>query len=200
KKFTLLFFACVMAVASCTDENPDPDATGPDIEPPPIAEANTLPKQIVLRSNGEVESYTITYKSGSKKIDKITRLNGETGTYHYDGDLIERIDYGSEGNEKFFYSSGALVRSETTRSGSVEEKAEYSYPSASKITIVDSYDDDGNWEVEKPIVLEFDSKGNVTKGGQDGLAATISYDNNNSPFLNAEGWSKIHFKGGIPLG
>ncbi|NGM62214.1 hypothetical protein G5B30_09835 [Sphingobacterium sp. SGG-5] len=204
KKFTLLFFACMMAFVSCKDENGGPDATGPDIEPPPAAEANTLPRQIVLRSGGEVERYTIAYKSGSKKIDKITKLNGAIETYHYNGqDLIERIDYGnggSDGNRAFFYNNGVLIRVESTRAGQIIEKVEYTYPSDNKITIANSHKEDGNWEVDDPIILEFDSKGNVIKGMQDALQATVSYNDKNSPFLNAEGWSKINFTGGIPLG
>src|SRR5690606_21312466 len=92
------------------------------------------------------------------------------------------------------------TREEYTRSGQVVEKTEYTYPSSNKITIVNSHEDEGNWETEEPITLEFDSKGNVIKGGQEGLQAMVSYDSKNSPFLNAEGWFKINFTGGIPLG
>ncbi len=204
KKITLLFLALIMAVVSCKDENGGPDSTGPDIEPPPPAEANTLPRQVVVRNNGEVTDYRITYQSGSKKIDKITRSDGIVETYHYNGqNLIERIDYainGNDGNTVFFYSNDVLTRSESTRSGQLIEKVEYTYPSSGKITITNSHNNGGTWETESPITLEFDSKGNVVKGNQDQIQATVTYNDKNSPLLNVAGWSKIHFTGGIPGG
>jgi len=201
KKFTLLFFTCMMAFVSCKDENGGPDSTGPDIEPPPAEEAHTLPRQVVVRSNGEVAGYTITYQSGTKKINKITKTNGAVETYRYnDQNLIERIDYGNDGYVSFFYNNDVLTRSESSRSGQLVEKTEYTYPSNNKVTFVQSKYENNAWESDAAITLEFDSKGNVTKGGQGGLQATLSYDIKNTPFLNVEGWSKINFTGGIPLG
>src|SRR5690606_9020178 len=112
---------------------------GPDIEAPPASEASTLPKKIVVRSGSNSESYTITYQSGSKKINKITKSNGVVETYRYKGDLIERIDFNTnegDGHAELEYDNdNKLIRETHYRSSNAVEKKEYTYPADNKITI-----------------------------------------------------------------
>jgi len=204
RKFTLLFFAAMMAFVSCKDKGGDPkpeeieDST--EIEVPPPAEANTLPRQIVLRSNRQVESYKITYKSGNK-IDKITKSNEEVQTYHYNGQgLIERIDYsgfGDRGSIAYTYNGTVLIRSEIIQSDIVTGKIEYAYPSDGKVTYTELSLENGRWKTEPPVTLEYDSKGNLIRGSQGSTQLTITNDDKNSPFVNVAGWSKIHLIAGV---
>ena len=193
----------IMTIVSCKKKSNDPEPaiipTGPDIEVPPAAEANTLPVKVRIGT----KIYTITYQSGSKKIDKITKSDGGVETYHYTGDLIDKIDYDAAGNDytKFEYNEkGALIRETHYRSGNAAAKTEYTYPSADKVTFTESEYKNNNWKAGEPATLEFDGKGNVVKGGSKDIQVSVSYNDKNTPFLNVTGWSKIHFTGGIPLG
>lgn len=208
KKILLILIVLVIGIASCKKKSdyPEPiiDPEEPGVEVPPASEANTLPMKMSINANGKSEVYTITYQSGTKKIAKIEKSNGPLETYQYAGDLIERINYGSAGNDytMFEYSEkGALIRKTHYQSSNLATKIEYSYPSESKVTFVESEYKNNNWETRETTTLEIDSKGNFIKGSSNKeLQVTLSYDNKNSPFLNVTGWSKIHYTGGVPLG
>ncbi|MFD1630336.1 hypothetical protein [Pseudopedobacter beijingensis] len=207
KKIYLLLFMLAIGIASCKkkSDHPEPitDPEEPGIEVPPAPEANTLPVKMSINADGKSEVYTITYQSGTKKIAKIEKANGEQETYQYSGDLIERINYGSSGDDytKFEYNEkGALIREIRYRSSVAAAKTEYSYPAENKVIFIESEYKNNNWEAGDAAILEFDSKGNVVSGSSKEVQVAVSYDNKNTPFLNVTGWSKIHYKGGIPLG
>lgn len=207
KKLALLLFTCVLTVVSCKKGSNDPTdlvtpPQEPKIEMPPGAESGTLPMKVLLSTNGTSVAYNITYQQGTKKIDKITSSNGNVDTYHYKGNLIDKIEYGTGGAySNYEYDNDALIRvTHYISSGQSVGKTEYTYPSNTKVTFVESRYENNTWEADEPVSLEFDGKGNVVKGASGGLLATVTYDDKNSPFVNVAGWSKIHFTGGIPLG
>ena len=121
RKLTVLLAAFIMIAVSCkkATNNPNPgppDEPGivkPGVEPPPEAERNALPMKVVMTNEGgQSETYAITYLPNSKKIDRITRTDGAVEIYHYIGDLIDKIDYRTDGSDytKFEYQNNALVR------------------------------------------------------------------------------------------
>lgn len=211
RKLTVLLAAVVTIAVSCKKDlnnpNPGPEEPGiekPGVEAPPEAERNALPMKVVMTNEGgQSETYAITYLANSKKIDRITRPNGAVEIYHYTGDLIEKISYGTGGSDytKFEYQDNALFREIRYQASLPVAKTEYTYPSGNKIQIVEFRYKNDKWEQEgDPVNLEFDKKGNLTKGESGKIKAGVSYDDKNAPFLNVAGWSGIHFTGGIPLG
>ncbi len=210
RKLTVLLAAFVMIAVSCkkvsTNPGPpeEPGIVKPGVEAPPEAERNALPMKLVITNEGgQSETHTITYLPGSKKIDRISRLNGSVEIYHYIGDLIDKIDYGTNGTDytKFEYQNNELVRQTHYQNSLPARKNEYAYPLSNKMQVVEFKYKNDKWEQQgDPINLEFDSKGNLTKGESGKMKAGVSYDDKNAPFLNVTGWSKINFTGGIPLG
>lgn len=206
KKFTLLFFACVVTIAFCTDKKADPNPDGsedPDKKEQTNPPAETLPEKIVMTSGGETKTYTIIYQGSSKKIDKITAAaGGSSTTYLYDGEHIHKVYWGPENSEDYnLYSydgSGRLTKDENHRSGGDTETTNFSY-SGTKTVV--SGGGVGGLQVE----ISYDGKGNLigavlTNDGDNAGDVSITYDGKNAPFLNVVGWKKIRYLIGAPLG
>ncbi|TDS53981.1 hypothetical protein [Myroides indicus] len=212
-KNIIFFFAAVMLVASCSssDNNPDPNPSGPPNPPsPPSVEAKVLPSKVVMETekNGVV-TYTISYVSDTQKINKITitgtdRNNEER--YIYKGDLIDKIEYGSNGDfVQYEYENSMLVREIAYRQNQQNDKTEYKYLTNQSVEKKQYERKDGAWVLSGEMLFNFDSNGNLVKGeadfGSEGnVELTATYDNKSTSVVNIEGWTQIHFTGGIPLG
>ncbi|CAL1520864.1 hypothetical protein [Chitinophaga sp. MM2321] len=206
RKLTVVLAAFVMIAASCKKDSNNPDAEPPGkpgVEAPPEAERDALPGKVVMTNEtGQSTTFSITYLPDSKKIDRITTQNGAE-IYHYTGDLIEKIDYNTDGSNytKFEYQNNDLIRETHYRSSQPAGKNEYTYPSSNKMQVVEFKYKNNKWEqAEDPVNLEFDNKGNLMKAENGRLKVDLSYDDKNAPFLNVTGWSKIRLTGGIPFG
>lgn len=215
RKLTVLLAVFVIITVSCKKGSNNPDQEPPEepginvpkeliVEAPPEAERNALPMKLVMTDeNGQSETYTITYLPNKRHIDRVTNQNGATEVYHYNGDLIDKIDYSRDGTDysKFEYQNNTLVRETHYRNSQLAAKKEYTYPEGKQIKVTEFAYKSGKWErADDPVNLEFDHKGNLTKAESGKIKVGILYDDKNAPFLNATGWSKIHFTGGIPLG
>lgn len=208
----LLFLTVVLFAVSCGKSNigPDPDPVGPPSPPqPPAEESNTLPTKVVLEVNGETKTYTFSYVSGTKKIDKIMRNEGWGESYEYEGDLITKTHFKEGEYNKYEYENNVLVREIGYREGKPVGKMEFKY-SANSASEIEQYKyENGGWVLDYSeggnVSLEFDSNGNLIKGEADAgdmghLKINVTYDNMNTPIVNILGWSKINILGGIPLG
>lgn len=195
KKFTFLFFACVMAMASCEDQGNDLD------DDQSKSEAEALPEKIVMSFGGETETYTITYEEGTKKIDRISST-GKVEIYKYEGNNVRKTYFDSENdgdyNEYTYDTNGRLIKEERYRSGEdePEEVTEIDY-SSTKPTV--------SFNEEEEVEITFDSKGNMTgaslkQGDEAAGAVSITYDDKYAPFRNVAGWAKVRYLVGAPLG
>lgn len=212
-KKIILFLAAAMFVVSCSssDNNLDPNPPGPPNPPsPPSVEAKALPLKVVMETekNGVV-TYTISYVADTQKINKITitgtdRNNEER--YTYKGDLIDKIEYGSNGDyTQYEYQNDALVRETSYRNNELVQKQEYEYQTNQSLKQKEYEYQNGEWLLKGNILANFDNNGNLVGGTVDfgdkgNLQLTATYDNKNTPVANITGWSKVQLLGGIPLG
>lgn len=209
----ILFLSTAMlAAVSCTKSGNEPEKQDPvnlDPPPPPAAETHTLPVKIVMEAGEAKNTYTLSYLPDTDKIDKIEEEGGNVEFYHYEGDLIGKIQYGDEANgdfQKFEYENKALVKEIHYRDNKQVGKVEYSYPSGTSVVINHYKYENDQWEPdEDPITLHFDANGNLITGkGSAGdlgeIQISLTYDSNNTSMINVAGWSKTNFTGGVPLG
>lgn len=216
-KRILLLFTGVLILVSCSKDNSeDPKPSGPDPEPglqnpepPAPEETNALPVTIIVKEGDKTTISTVHYHPDTKKIDKISEEGGRVERYQYDGDLIEKIMFGQENNgdyKVFEYEEGMLTSEILYRNNGLKSKAEYSYPSSSKMEVKNFEYNEDQWEQEGgTIFFTFDAKGNLINAEGDtedieGLKIDLTYDSKNAPFINVQGWAQIYFTGGIPLG
>ncbi len=147
---------------------------------------------------------TITYQADSKKLDKIQSSNGNMETYHYDGDRIVKIDYGTNGDYKALeYDANTKRLSSITQyhSSKAEGQVRFTYTSNTALTLADyKYENDAWKTTGEAVNLELDANGNVIKAKSGDVEINIAYDTKKSPFFNVTGWAEIQFLGGIPMG
>jgi hypothetical protein len=212
-KKIILFFAAAIFIASCssTDNNPDPNPSGPPNPPsPPSVEAKVLPSKVVMETekNGVV-TYTISYVSDTQKIEKVTIIGTDRNNeehYFYKGDLIDKIEYGSSSNFiQYEYENSVLIRETGYRENQEVQKKEYEYPTSQTVKQTEYEYENGTWQLNGEMLFSFDSNSNLVKGEADfgdkgNLQVIAVYDDKNTPVINIIGWSKIYFTGGIPLG
>src|SRR5690606_35260171 len=168
----------------------------------PNQNTGTLPGTIVMTSGGETEEFIITYQEGTNKIDKITSKNGQTQTYEYNGDRIEKVVWNPESNGGYnlyvYDGDGRLMKDENHQSGGDTDIIEFSYSESG--TVISG----GGMEGLR-IELSYDSQGNLTgaalfEGESSAGQISITYDDKNAPFKNVVGWGNIRILTGAPLG
>lgn len=203
RKIYLLLLLVLVIAASCKKKSATPDSD--DGIPP--AEAKTLPASIIMTSNGETKTYTISYVENSTKIDKISSSQGRVDFYIYEGDFITKKYEGNKSSDHYdaySYANNKLMKEESFRGGKLSDMVEFSYSGAKTQALFKEYHNN-NWQETVKLQFSYDAKGNLSAAemSEQGTAmgaATVSYDSNNSPFMNVSGWGIIKFVGGLPLG
>jgi hypothetical protein len=168
-------------------------------------EDDKLPLKLIMNSDGAPsETTTITYQADSKKLDKIQSSNGNMETYHYDGDRIVKIEYGTHGDYKGFEYDATTQRLASItqyHSGKAGGQVRFTYTSNTALSLEDYKYENDAWKTSGELInLELDANGNVIKAKSGDVEINISFDTKKSPFFNVTGWAETQFLGGIPMG
>lgn len=203
KKTLFLFLMIVLGAASCKKQSAKPDDEQPggiEVPTPPEEESRSLPSMVVITNGDLTDTYDFHYIQGTRKLQKITKNNGNSEVYHYEGDLIKRIDFSDVDYKTYIYENNNLVQEIDYRDGMPRDKAEIVHDGNGKLTLHQYAYKDNNWLKENTILIEYDNNGNLKKGNATGISVNMEYDNKNVPGLNITGMNKINFLGGVPMG